>query len=68
MDAVSPIPQSADRATLGEVITEAQRMLEQAGIEAGQEAFWIVEHGLRLPHIMLSPIETDCCLTPSCWL
>ena len=50
MDAVSPIPQSADRATLGEVIAEAQRMLEQAGIEsAGQEAFWIVEHVLRLP-------------------
>src|SRR2546426_11135891 len=49
MDAVAPIPQSADQATLGEEITEAQRMLEQAGIEsAGQEAFWIVEHMLRL--------------------
>jgi len=36
--------------TLGEVIAEAQRLLEQAGIEsAGQEAFWIVEHVLRLP-------------------
>lgn len=50
MDAVAPIPQSAGQATLGEVIAEAQCMLEQAGIEsAGQEAFWIVEHGLRLP-------------------
>jgi len=50
MDAVAPIPQSADQAMLGEVIAEAQRMLEQAGIEsAGQEAFWIVEHVLRLP-------------------
>ena len=50
MDAVAPIPQSAGQATLGEVITEAQQMLEQAGIEsAGQEAFWIVEHVLRLP-------------------
>jgi len=36
--------------TLGEVIAEAQWLLEQAGIEsAGQEAFWIVEHVLRLP-------------------
>ena len=50
MDAVAPIPQSAGQATLGEVIAEARRMLEQAGIEsAGQEAFWIVEHVLRLP-------------------
>jgi release factor glutamine methyltransferase len=50
MDAVAPIPQSAGQATLGEVIAEAQQMLEQAGIEsAGQEAFWIVEHVLRLP-------------------
>jgi release factor glutamine methyltransferase len=50
MDAVAPIPQSAGQASLGEVIAEAQRMLEQAGIEsAGQEAFWIVEHALRLP-------------------
>jgi release factor glutamine methyltransferase len=50
MDAVAPIPQSAGQATLGEVIVEAQQMLEQAGIEsAGQEAFWIVEHVLRLP-------------------
>jgi len=50
MDAVVPIPQSASQATLGEVIDEAQRMLEQAGIDsAGQEAFWIVEHVLRLP-------------------
>jgi len=32
------------------VIAEAQRLLEQAGIEsAGQEAFWIVEHVLRIP-------------------
>ena len=50
MDAVAPLPQSAGQATLGEVIAEAQRLLEQAGIEsAGQEAFWIVEHVLRLP-------------------
>jgi release factor glutamine methyltransferase len=50
MDAVAPIPQSAGEAMLGEVIAEAQRLLEQAGIEsAGQEAFWIVEHVLRLP-------------------
>jgi release factor glutamine methyltransferase len=50
MDVVAPIPQSKKRATLGEAITEAQRMLEQAGIEsAGQEAFWIVEHVLHLP-------------------
>jgi release factor glutamine methyltransferase len=50
MDVVAPLPQSAGQATLGEVIAEAQRLLEQAGIEsAGQEAFWIVEHVLRLP-------------------
>ena len=49
MDVVVPIPQSAGQATLGEVIVEAQRMLEQAGIESSrQEAFWIVEHVLRL--------------------
>ena len=66
MDAVAPIPQSAGEAMLGEVIAEAQRLLEQAGIEsAGQEAFWIVEHMLRLPahHVvadrdrLLSPAE-----------
>lgn len=50
MDAVAPIPQSAGRATLGEVIVEARRMLEQAGVEsAEQEARWLVEHVLRLP-------------------
>ncbi|TKB67019.1 MAG: peptide chain release factor N(5)-glutamine methyltransferase [Nitrospira sp.] len=50
MDAVAPIPQSTGQATLGEVITEARRLLEQAGIEsAAQEALWIVEHVLRLP-------------------
>jgi release factor glutamine methyltransferase len=50
MDAVAPIPQSAGQVTVGEVITEARQMLEQAGIESvGQEAFWIVEHALRLP-------------------
>ena len=50
MDAVAPIPQSASQATLGEVIAEARRLLEQAGIEsAAQEAFWVVEHVLRLP-------------------
>jgi release factor glutamine methyltransferase len=49
MDVVVPIPQSAGQATLGEVIAGAQRMLEQAGIESSrQEAFWIVEHVLRL--------------------
>ena len=66
MDAVAPVPQSAGQATLGEVIAEARRLLEQAGIEsAGQEAFWIVEHVLRLPahHVvtdrdrLLSPAE-----------
>jgi release factor glutamine methyltransferase len=49
MDAVAPIPQSTGHATLGELITEARRLLEQAGIEsAEQEALWIVEHVLRL--------------------
>ena len=49
MDVVVPIPQSGGQATLGEVIVGAQRMLEQAGIESSrQEAFWIVEHVLRL--------------------
>ena len=49
MDAVAPLPQSADQATLGEVIVEARRLLEQAGIEtAEQEALWIVEHALHL--------------------
>ena len=49
MDVVAPILQSAGQATLGEVIAEAQQMLEQAGIESSrQEAFWIVEHVLRL--------------------
>ena len=56
MDVVAPIPQSKRRATLGEAITEAQRMLEQAGIEsAGQEAYWIVEHVLHLPaHLVVA--------------
>ncbi len=56
MDAVAPISQSTRRATLGEVIAEARRLLEQAGIEsAAQEALWIVEHVLRLPvHHMLT--------------
>lgn len=50
MDAVAPIPQSTGHATLGELIAEARRLLEQAGIEsAEQEALWIVEHVLRLP-------------------
>ena len=50
MDAVVPISQSASQATLGEVIVEARRLLEQAGIDsAGQEASWIVEHVVRLP-------------------
>ena len=61
-----PSLQSASQATLGEIIAEARRLLEQAGIEsAGQEAFWIVEHVLRLPahHVvadrdrLLSPAE-----------
>ena len=58
MDAVAPIPQSAGQATLGEVIAEARRMLEQAGIDsAGQEAFWIVEHVVCLPahHVVADP-------------
>jgi len=50
MEAVAPIPQSADQATLGELIAESRRMLDQAGIDsARQEAFWIVKHVLRLP-------------------
>lgn len=50
MDVVAPTPQSAGQVTVGEVITEARQMLEQAGIEsAGQEALWIVEHALRAP-------------------
>ena len=66
MEAVSPIPQSTGQATLGEVIAEARRLLERAGIEsAGQEALWIVEHALRLSthHVvtdrdrLLSPAE-----------
>ena len=59
MDAVAPIPQSARPVTVGTLIAEARRMLEQAGIEsAGQEAFWIVEHLLRLPphHVV---VEND---------
>ena len=49
MDAVAPLPQSAGQATLGEVMVEARRLLEQAGIEsAEQEALWIVEHVLHL--------------------
>ena len=32
MDAVATVPQSVGPASLGEVIAEAQRMLEQAGI------------------------------------
>lgn len=56
MDAVAPILQPASRATVGGLIAEAQRMLEQAGIDsAGQEARWIVEHVLRLrPHRVAS--------------
>lgn len=50
MDAVARILQPACQATLGEVLVETRRLLEQAGIEsAGQEACWIVEHVLRLP-------------------
>jgi release factor glutamine methyltransferase len=59
MDAVALTPQSAGQATLGEMIAEARRLLEQAGIEsAGQEALWIVEHVLRLPvHHMVTDRE-----------
>ena len=65
MDVVAPIPQSAGEATLGEVIAEARRQLEQAGIEsAGQEAFWIVEHVLRLqPHHVVT--DRDRLLLPA---
>ena len=50
MDMVAPISQSVGRPTLGDLITETQRTLEQAGIDsAGQEALWIIEHALRLP-------------------
>jgi release factor glutamine methyltransferase len=65
MDAVAPIPLSAGQATLGEVIAEAQQLLEQAGIEsAGQEAYWIVEHVLRLPiHYVVA--DRDRLLSPA---
>jgi release factor glutamine methyltransferase len=50
VDVVAPISQSVGQATLGGLITETQRTLEQAGIDsAGQEALWIIEHALRLP-------------------
>ena len=51
MDMVVPIfSQSAGQATFGELITDTQRTLEQAGIDsAGQEALWIIMHALRLP-------------------
>jgi release factor glutamine methyltransferase len=49
MDAVAPLPQSVGQATLGEVIVEARRLLEQAGIEtAEQEALWLMAHVLHL--------------------
>ena len=49
MKAVASVLQSADQTTLSEVVAEARQMLEQAGIDsAGQEAFWIVEHVLKL--------------------
>ncbi len=65
MDAVAPIPQSTGQATLGELIAEARRLLEQAGIEsAEQEALWIVEHVLRLPaHHVIT--DRDRLLSPS---
>jgi len=56
MDAVAPIPQSASQATLGQAIAESRRVLGQAGIEsAEQEAWWIVQHVLRLPahHVVI---------------
>ena len=65
MGAISPIPQSTDRATLGEVIEKARRLLEQVGIEsAGQESLWIMEHVLRLPahHVL---IDSDRLLSPA---
>ncbi|MDO8355255.1 MAG: peptide chain release factor N(5)-glutamine methyltransferase [Nitrospirota bacterium] len=49
MDAVAPLPQSVSQATLGEVIVEARRLLELAGIEtAEQEALWMMAHVLHL--------------------
>ena len=49
MDAVAPLPQSVGQATLGEVIVEARRLLELAGIEtAEQEALWLMAHVLHL--------------------
>ena len=49
MDAVAPLPQSVGQATLGEVIVEARRLLEQAGNEtAEQEALWLMAHVLHL--------------------
>jgi release factor glutamine methyltransferase len=65
MDTVVPIPQSVCQATIGEVIAETRRLLEQAGIEsAAQEALWIVEHVLRLPahHVV---IDRDRLLSPA---
>jgi release factor glutamine methyltransferase len=50
VDMVAPISQLVGQPTLGELIAETQRTLEQAGIDsAGQEALWIIEHALRLP-------------------
>ncbi len=65
MDAVAPIPQSTGQATLGEMIAEARRRLEQAGIEsAEQESLWLVEHVLRLPaHHVIT--DRDRLLSPS---
>ena len=37
MGAVAPIPQSTGLATLGEVIIEVRRQLEQAGIESAEQ-------------------------------
>lgn len=65
MDVVAPISRSAGQTTLGEAIAEARRLLERAGIEsAGQEAFWIMEHALRLPaHQVLA--DRDRLLSPA---
>ena len=50
MDAVVSISQFAAQVTVGEMIAEARRTLERAGIDsARQEAFWLVEHVLHLP-------------------
>ncbi|MDH4185705.1 MAG: peptide chain release factor N(5)-glutamine methyltransferase [Nitrospira sp.] len=49
MDALVPLSRTS-QVTLGSLIADARRLLEQAGIEsAGQEVLWLVAHALCLP-------------------